>query len=152
MSFEITVTSQPDKGTLRAMDSKRVQVAILRGMKEIGKLLTLTARAGIRKRNKTGRVYNFRGRKHRAGAPGEYPAKRTGDLGRSIDFDAHKFRLEFGTNSPYAKFLQQFKTPEERTSQWKIIQPRPFLTLSHDANKDEFRKIMQKNILSEFNL
>ena len=124
MAFEIKVSANVDKDVTRAMDSKRVQVAILRGMKEIGKTLTLTARAGIRKRNKTGRVYNFRGRKHRSGAPGEYPAKGTGDLARSIEFDANKFRMEFGTNSPYAKYLQQFKTPEQRSSQWRIIADR----------------------------
>lgn len=152
MAFEIKVSQNVDKDVSRALDSKRVQVAILRGMKEIGKTLTLTARAGIRKRNKTGRVYNFRGRKHRSGAPGEYPAKRTGDLARSIEFDANKFRMEFGTNSPYAKYLQQFKTPEQRSSQWRIIAPRPFLTLSHDANKDLFEKIMSKNFRSEFNV
>lgn len=152
MAFQIIVKEKSDKGAERALDPKRVQVAILRGMKEIGKTLVLTARAGIRKRNKTGRVYNFRGRKHRSGAPGEYPAKRTGDLGRSIDFDANKFRMEFGTNSPYAKYLQQFKTPEERSSSWRIIAPRPFLTLSHDSHKDEFEKIMSRNIRSEFNV
>jgi len=152
MSFNIKVSENIDKDVMRAMDSKRVQVAILRGMKEIGKKLTLTARAGIRARNKTGRVYNFRGRKHMAGAHGEYPAKRTGDLGRSIDFDASKFRMEFGTNSPYAKYLQQFKTPEQRSSSWRKIAPRPFLTLSHDSHRDEFEKIMSKNIRSEFNI
>lgn len=152
MSFEITVKTEIDKSVDRAFNPNRVQVAILRGMKEIGKLLTLTARAGIRKRNKTGRVYNFRGRKHRSGAPGEYPAKRTGDLARSVDFDANKYRMEFGTNSKYAKYLQQFKTPEQRSSNWKKIAPRPFLTLSHDAHKDEFEKIMSKNIRSEFDL
>lgn len=152
MSFEIKVIEKVDNDVFQAMDSKRVQVAILRGMKEIGKLLTLTARAGTRKRNKTGRVYNFRGRKHRASAPGEYPAKRTGDLGRSIDFDASGFKMEFGTNSPYAKYLQQFKTPEQRSSSWKKIAPRPFLSLAHDSHKDEFEKIMSKHIRSEFNL
>lgn len=152
MSFKIEVKEITGTGFLRALDERRVQVAILRGMKEIGKLLTLTARAGIRKRNKTGRVYNFRGRKHRSGAPGEYPAKRTGDLARSIDFDANKFRMEFGTNSKYAKYLQQYKTPDERSSTWRIIAPRPFLTLSHDSHRDEFEKIMSRNIRSEFNI
>lgn len=152
MAFEIEVKQEVNSAMDRAMDHRRAQRAILRGLKEIGHLLTLTARAGIRERNKTGRVYNFRGRIHRASAPGEYPAKRTGNLGRSINYDASGLKMDFGTNISYGRYLQQYKTPEQRSSNWKKIQARPFLTLAHDSTKDEFRKIMQKHILAEFNL
>lgn len=152
MAFDITVDQKVNSAMDTAMDSRRAQRAILRGLKEIGHLLKITARAGIRERNKTGRVYNFRGRLHRASAPGEYPAKRTGNLGRSIDFEASGFKMEFGTNISYAKFLQQYKNPEQRSSTWNKVAPRPFLTLAHDSHKNEFVKIMNKHILSEFNL
>lgn len=152
MSFEIKVTQNESSGTSRALDHFRVNVAIVRGLKEIGKKLTLTSRAGIRKRNKTGRIYNFKGRKHRAGAVGEYPAKRTGNLARSINYTVGGFKLNFGTNIYYAKYLQQWTDPENPTSTWKKVGPRPFLQLSHDENKGEFENIMSKHIESEFNL
>jgi phage gpG-like protein len=152
MSFKINVKVSENPAVERATDFRRAQVGIIRGMKKIGKDLTLTARGGIRARNKTGRVYNYKGRKHRAGAVGEYPAKRSGNLGRSINYEVGGFRLEFGTSIEYAKYLQQWDNPENPTSTWKKVGPRPFLQLSHDSNKDNFERIMSDSIESEFNL
>jgi len=153
MSFEISVKMEVPKDVFKALNSKRVDVAITRGMKEIGKDLVKTAKTGmLKKTRKTGRLYNYKGRIARAGAEGEYPQRRSGTLHRSLSFTVGGHRLDFGTNTKYAKYLQQYKTPEQRSSSWRRIAPRPFLTLAHDKNKDNFENIMRKNFINEFNL
>lgn len=152
MSFKVNIEMKVSKQILDALSPYRANVGILNGLKEIGHTLKMTSRAGIRKRNKTGRIYNFRGRKHRAGAVGEYPAKRTGDLGRSIDYKITGKKLHFGTDIHYAKYLQQYKTPEQRSSSWRKVGPRPFLTLAHDEHVGNFKVIMSKHMRKELGI
>ena len=55
---------------------------------------------------KHGRTYYRRGKVHRASAPGEYPAKDTGLLRGSEDFDVGSDRVVVGNTAPYAGFLR----------------------------------------------
>lgn len=54
---------------------------------------------------KSGRVYRRRGRSHRASAPGEYPARDSGRLFRSIKKRVTLHDATVGTTVFYAKFL-----------------------------------------------
>lgn len=89
------------------------------GLFRIGQLLTDVARAGIKNQPKTGEYYKYKGRRKRASAPGQYPANRSGELRRSIDFRVDgNSRMIFGAGKEYGKFL------EEGT---RNMEPRPFL-------------------------
>jgi len=86
---------------------------IRQGFFRLGKDLVKDARQLIIKGPKTGRLYRLPGRKkrHRASAPGEPPANRTGALQRSIDFQIHGAdSMEFGSN-PNANLLARAAAP-----------------------------------------
>ena len=152
MSFSVTVNISDSME--RAMDIRRSQVAVLQGMKLAGLAMKKTIKAGIKGGPKTGRIYNFKGRKHRSSAPGEYPANRSGALLKSISFRVENAtKLEVGSQDiKYAPILQQFKTPTQRTSNWRKIAPRPFLTLAHDENAPFFPMIMANVIQKELGI
>ena len=57
---------------------------------------------------KTGRIYPLRGAKHRASAPGEAPANRTGKLIQSLYSQVRSCtELEIGETEPYAIYLEE---------------------------------------------
>lgn len=57
---------------------------------------------------KSGQLYIKRGgRRHRASAPGEFPANDEGLLRSTIDSTANRVETEVGTNTPYSKFLRE---------------------------------------------
>lgn len=77
---------------------------------------------------KTGRWYKYyyspgKWRWHRASAPGQSPANRSGFLARSIDYHVHgSFEVElFSTADPYAEYLED-GTPGG------MIKPRPYFS------------------------
>jgi len=67
----------------------------------------------VKSKNKHGRLYILRGpsgrrRKHRASAPGETPANRTGTYRKGFDFNVAGFdNLIIGNTAPYAGFLEK---------------------------------------------
>ena len=94
-----------------------IALAIRLGMEQSGKELRAYTREQMLRGAKTGRVYKvytgLNGRKltkpkfHRASAGGEFPARRSGNLLRSIDFTVFgSKRLEFGARARYAKYLE----------------------------------------------
>lgn len=94
-----------------------IALAIRLGMEQSGKELRAYTKEQMVKGAKTGRVYKvytgLNGRKlanpkfHRASAGGEFPARRSGNLFRSIDFTVFgSKRLEFGAKARYAKYLE----------------------------------------------
>lgn len=94
---------------------------------------------------KTGRLYLIRrGKKvirHRASAPGQYPAKLSGVLKRSINFHVVGYRqLIFGSRAPYAIFL------EEGT---KKMAPRKLLQATIKENIEFMQTTMHKEIIKE---
>lgn len=54
---------------------------------------------------KTGRVYNYQGRRHRASAPGQAPAIRSRELIRSIRLGSRPGEVVIGAE--YASFLEE---------------------------------------------
>lgn len=63
-------------------------------------------RAGLNSSQKSGRLYRYRGATHRASAPGEYPARRTGRLAGSVRIDRGPLAVTVGTSTKYAKYLR----------------------------------------------
>lgn len=75
---------------------------------EIGQESVREVRTLIRSGERTGRIYRFRGRPHRASAPGEVPASRSGRLLRSSDYKVSGwYQMRFGETVEYAKFLEE---------------------------------------------
>lgn len=74
---------------------------------EIGDINVAEVRRLIRTGTRTGRVYIFRGRRHKASAPGEIPANRSGRLARSSEYRVHGwYQMTFGETAPYAIYLE----------------------------------------------
>ena len=90
---------------------------------------------------KTGRVYSFRGQRHRASAPGEPPANRTGRLARSGDFKVRNWQeMTVGETEEYAKFL------EDGT---KRIAPRPHLIRAVNTKAKDTQIAILDNVKRE---
>jgi hypothetical protein len=93
--------------------AKRSNVGIRKGFYYLGRDLVATSKKLIRKKPKTGRTYFIRkvigGRlvRHVASAPGEAPARITGALLNSLDFNVSGAdRMEFGSKRK-TQFLQR---------------------------------------------
>jgi phage gpG-like protein len=141
MSF--FVESKFSKGMTKALNHNLAWRGIQKGNTAIAKKLVKTARAGIRKPPKTGRVYTINGRTHRASAQGQYPANFTGDLQKSVHFEENDLEFGFGADTKYAPILQQYENAQQRNSMWVKIAPRPFLTLAHDTVMKDAESIME---------
>ena len=100
----------------------------------IGKDLRRTSRNFVIRGPKTGRLYRLPGRqsRHRASAPGQPPANRTGTLQKSVDFLVKgSDQMLFGVDSDadYAKFLELGTTKmEKREFLIKAIEQREKIT------------------------
>ncbi len=88
---------------------------IRQGFFRLGRLLEKNLRKETIKKNKTGRLYRNgrtatgRKRRHRASAPGQTPAKRSGNYTKNIGYQIKGSEtLEFGIRdgADYAKFLE----------------------------------------------
>jgi len=125
---------------------KSIRDGIRRAFYLLGKDLVDTAKQGMLKGPKTGRVITIKGVRHQQSAPGEYPASRKPAIRRatnqpsnnesrlafSLGFNVVGSReLHFGSKVPHGKFLQ------EGTSKMK---PRPFLTKSANTNQRNAQK------------
>lgn len=134
--------------------NNNMRQSIRRGWFKLGKDLKAEANQEILKKPKHGRVYIIRdrrgrGRRHRASAPGETHANRSGRLRRSISWKVHGHeKLDFGydiataqrNKAPiYDKFVE-FGT--------EIMEPRPSLknaiTKVQRNAEDNFQKELSK--------
>jgi len=90
------------------------------------------------KRNKTGKTYIIDGRIHTASAPGEFPAKVSGRLIKSLDYKVRGDReLEFGSDEKYAGYL------EKGTRKMKA---RPFLSKGARKYSTDFKNSLLENV------
>ncbi len=116
-----------------------VEVAMKRGINQglhqAGFNLVKTAKDGIQRGPKTGRVYARRGRRKRASAPGQYAGIVTGDYLNAMAFEVHgSSEMVFGNSDFKATFL------ELGTS---LMEPRPALTLSVDAREKDTLQVLR---------
>lgn len=140
------------KGFFKPLDGGNAYRGIQNANKHISVALIKTAQKGVKNPPSTGRIYIINGRAHKASAQGEYPANRSGRLKKSIKADHDKLEFEFGSDISYAVYLQQYKTAQDRSSGWKKIAPRPFLTLAHDAVKGNFQWLMYSRVNKDLGL
>ena len=93
-------------GKIKNLDMA-TRAGIRQGLYNLGSNLKQTSSKEMLKRNKTGRVYRYKGRRHQASARGETAANRSGKLRKSIDFQVQGSEgLRFGASAPYAEFLE----------------------------------------------
>lgn len=111
--------------------SRRMNRDIRLALTEVGRENSRHSQMLIKNPPKTGRFYKFRGRPHRASAPGQPPADRSGDLRRTSGYRVYgSSKMEFGDRMPYGKFL------EEGTSK---MRPRPHLKRTvREKSRDNF--------------
>ena len=145
--IEIKASASNKRSLLAARSiEKNTKQGIRRAFYSIGQDLVKTAAAETLKQNKTGRIYNVRGRgrrrRHRASAPGETPANLTGGYRKGLGYEVHSAdRMEFGDTAPYAGFL------EKGTSK---MQPRPGLRNALKATQKNtenyFESFIENNV------
>lgn len=108
---------------------RALQRGINQGLHQAGFNLVKTARDGIQRGPKTGRVYSRRGRRKRASAPGQYAGIVTGDYLNAMSFEVHgASEMVFGNTDFKATFLELGTAS---------LAPRPALTLSVDAREKD---------------
>ena len=83
---------------------------------------------------RTGRTYMFRGRQHRASAPGEPPANRTGKLANSFNYRARPRELRVGAEAFYAKWLDKGTKKMAARPYFSITNRRNSYKLERDLN------------------
>lgn len=108
MTIEIKVDRRSREviATIPRLDNK-YKKNIEQSLYEIGSEVVKEVRKLIRRRNKTGRLYIFRGRLHRASAPWEAPANMTGRLLKSSNYTVRNYQqMTIGESVFYAKFLE----------------------------------------------
>lgn len=88
---------------LRVVRDKKVDHVFLTGLGRAAAIRFMDAQLWP----KSGRWYRRPGRWHRASAPGEYPAKDTGGLRASEDFDVTENSVIVGNTIFYSKFLRE---------------------------------------------
>jgi len=133
-------------------ETKSVDVAVLsinnashntrRGMRQgwfaVGALLKKRANEQILKKPKSGKLYKYKGRKHRASAAGESPANRSGTYRKSIGYKIKGYsQLEFGARAPYAGYL------EKGTVKMK---PRPALKNAIDFETGRIQSVLSNEL------
>ena len=121
---------------------KLTEAALEHAWKESGITVTNRLRYILSNGPRTGRVYTIRGRKHQASAPGEAPARLTGKLIQSVDYEVTGHHtLEVGEHvledGPIAGWLE-FGT--------KKMAPRPHLKVAVEQTQSEVMDILQKSI------
>jgi hypothetical protein len=148
-------------------NADRARQPLFEGLREGAHLVVRTAKDGIRKGPKTGRVYTHRfpsvfaggarrpqdrrGRPHQASAPGEYPAADTGNLMRSIHDEHEKpaeaaeagdaYVIEVAADAEYAAPLE-LKPPEKGG--------RPFLRRALWESEDAIVKFCEDRLKGVF--
>lgn len=106
--------------------SAEIERALKNGLDTVGENLKRQLVFKLISPPKTGRLYPVMGAQHKASAPGEAPANRTGNLIQSIYHDvlSHN-RLEFGETAKYAKYLED--GTKKKGSNTFLMKPRPHL-------------------------
>ena len=88
---------------------------------------------------KTGTIYNSRGKRHQASAPGEAPATDTGTLVSSITYKQESpLVATVSSRLPYAYYLE-FGTKKGGKTH---IEPRPAWVPATEKNRDLFNKLV----------
>jgi len=107
--IEIKVDRRSQEVLLKIPKLKKIQPEnIEQALKDIGDEVVDETRRLIKRGNKTGRIYNFRGRRHQASAPAEEPADRTGRLRRSSNYNVrNQQQMSIGESVDYALFLEK---------------------------------------------
>lgn len=108
---------------------------------EIGAENTQQVKKFIYSPPKTGRLYRYKKRMHRASAPGESPANRSGFLARTIDYRVRGVdRVELVSDAIYANVLEDgyiFKDGRE-------IKPRPYFSrAAKKKRRDNYRSVQR---------
>ena len=122
-------------GVLPNMNRKFVG-GIQAALNQAGFNLVKTAKDGMQRETKKGRVYKRRGRRsRRASAAGQYPGIVTGQTIQSVFFEIRGgSQMEFGIKDRTDGPKDLPKMLEEGTSKMK---PRPTLGLSHKAREKD---------------
>jgi len=112
-----------------------------------GKALRKFSRDLIKNPPKTGAYYRIPGRKrlHRASAPGQPPANRTGKLRESVGFEvkgSSDMRFGVRTDVNYGKFLERGT---------KIMSKSEFLIRSINENQKDIENYFNGNVNKELN-
>jgi len=117
----IRIEIDGSESLIRALQAKPEQSrrALVRALFMVGQIVRNKAVNGIRKGPKTGRLYKRGGVKHRASAPGEYPAANLGALMRSVDTEVNELSLhvDVGTALKYGEYLET-KDPARGGRPW----------------------------------
>lgn len=91
----------------RRFGAKVNQRKISAFLRDVGREAEKAFKRGMRSA-KSGKLYTGRsGRKYRASAPGQYPARDTGDLEASIATTLTEHSVTIGTQKFYGKFLRE---------------------------------------------
>lgn len=121
--------------------------AVRKGLYFVGKELQKEGQRLVISGPKTGRLYRIKGRKrrHRASAPGEPPANRSGDLQKSINFIVRGWdRMTYGAGE---KAMMIYPAVLELgTKKTNRIEPRPYLIRSIESKEKQTRKIMENQL------
>ena len=105
---------------------------------EIGRENVKHTKNLIKKGPKTGRVYRIKGRVHKASAPGEAPASRSGKLLRSVRARVYGWeRMEFGDSAPHGKYLELGT---------RNMEPRPHLKTTVDERSGDNFIILNESV------
>ena len=118
-----------------------------KAVRAAGLLVQNDMRKSILKGPKTGRVYKHgKNGTHRASAPGEAPANRSGRLASHINIEAIGLKATIGiqdaTNVVYGARLEY----GGRDSRGVHIEPRPYLQPALEKNKKEIEKRIRSAI------
>ncbi len=139
---KITLTSKGKKAVFSLLEAKKIfDNAARHGLLLVGKKVLKEARDGIKNPPKSGFFYKIRGRRHKASAPGQYPANTTGQLRRSVNFKViGKDKMIFGAIAKHGLFMEKGT---------RFIEPRPFLARAAKDTEKEAAIIMKKALSEE---
>lgn len=105
-------------GKVNLLHANNIRRALADHGPEVTKALERVTSTGPR----TGRMYTYRGRKYRASAPGEPPAKRSGRLSKGFVSKARTFELVIGNTA----FEKGFPYPLALETGTSKMDPRPY--------------------------
>ena len=141
--IKIDLSSQKKLRALQLVGHKARKGAE-KGWWYVGRFATKIAAQEIRdKTKKTGRFYIFKGKRIRASAPGEYPAKRTGDLARSLGWDVKNYQEMQTVSRLDAEYPKTLELGSQK------IARRSYLARTARDNVTEIKNILEHEIEKE---
>ena len=122
--------------------TRDMRLGIKTALYEIGAENTQQVKKYIYAPPKTGRYYRFRGRWHRASAPGQSPATRSGYLARSINYHVSGYdNVTIFSTAVYAAALEYGHTWTKGGVTRKLL-PRPyFIRAKNKKERDNYRSL-----------